>query len=71
MDNNDDCVNQLETIVNVLVSMFYQKTQLTPITTQIEFVDDIYQRRLELATSQKDKTNVIKQKKLSLILTEQ
>lgn len=54
----------LETYCKYLMSLFYKETNITPINVAIEFVDDLYQRRLELATSEEDLNNVKKSKNI-------
>lgn len=54
----------LETCCKYIMNLFYIETNLKPINVSIEFVDDLYQRRLELATSKEDFKNVIHSKSI-------
>ena len=49
----------IDIIVKAILNMFYVETNMKQIDVQIEFVDDLYNRRLELAKNEKDRVDVI------------
>lgn len=49
-------------LVKNLVQLFYCETGLTPLECEIEFVDDIFTRKLELAVSEDMRTSVLENK---------
>lgn len=50
----------LEQYILMLSSLFHSETQIKPIiNVQVEFVDDLYSRRLELAYNEKEKQSIL------------
>jgi uncharacterized protein YfkK (UPF0435 family) len=54
---NDDL--QLQQITNIVLDIFYSSTNRENIDLKIEYLDDIYKRRLELANNEREKNDVI------------
>lgn len=50
--------NLIEKITHSAIDAYYQEINIEPIGIQVEFVDDLYKRRLELAINEKDFNNV-------------
>ena len=53
---------EISNSISNIISSFYQQTSMTPLEVQIEFVDDLYTRRLELAISQNDRIDIVQAK---------
>ncbi len=45
---------ELEEIILLVINIFYEETKIKPIEIEIEFVNDLYQRKLELSTNPKE-----------------
>ena len=56
--NQDKSQQHVESLANLIINLFYQETNLKPIDVKIEFINDLYQRRLELSNNQKEKNNL-------------
>lgn len=54
--------NQLAEISRIIVEAYYKEKSIQPIGVKIEFTEDLYKRRLELAISKKDSSDVIESK---------
>ena len=52
----------LQHTTELVLDFFYASTQRDKIRLEIEYVDDIYSRRLELANNEKDKDAIVKSK---------
>lgn len=62
------CINikcassELSSLSENIIELFYKQTTIQPIDVHIEFLDDLFDRRLELTISEKDKEDVLANK---------
>lgn len=54
--------NSIVKVVKNVVQLFYAETGQTPIECEVEFVDDIFTRKLELSVSEDMRTSVLENK---------
>ncbi|BCZ47576.1 hypothetical protein psyc5s11_36430 [Clostridium gelidum] len=62
---NQGLSEPIKNLINGVIQLFYYETKIKPIEFKIEFVKDIYTRKLELAVDDKEKKEMILAKEFS------
>ncbi|HHT97822.1 MAG TPA: hypothetical protein GXZ90_08010, partial [Clostridiales bacterium] len=52
--------NSITQVAYFAINTYYSELNIEPIDLEVEFIDDLYKRRLELAIDENDKNNVKK-----------
>ena len=60
-----DNLDSAKKLINNVIKFYYQETKLKPISVKIEFVSDIYSRKLELAVTEEEKKEIIASKEFN------
>lgn len=60
-----DNLDSVKKLIDYVSKFYYQETKLKPISVKIEFVSDIYSRKLELAVTDEEKKEIIASKEFS------
>lgn len=59
---SDNYNNSIQKIIESVWTMYYQELNIEPMDVELQFTDNIYKKRLELAMNQKDYHNIKMQK---------
>lgn len=62
---NQELSEPINNLINGVIQLFYYENKIKPIEFKIEFVKDIYTRKLELAVDDKEKNEIISAKEFS------
>ncbi|HHX62152.1 MAG TPA: hypothetical protein GX707_15800, partial [Epulopiscium sp.] len=52
--------DSIKQVAYFVIDTYYSELNIEPIDLEVEFIDDLYKRRLELAIDENDKNNVKK-----------